>query len=525
MTATVLLGLDGATFAVLDPLMADGTMPRLKEFADGGTRAPLLSTPNPLTPPAWTTVTTGRTPGHHGILDFIRAEEGKHGMFFRVTDSRDVRCETIWSLASRQDRRVTALNFYGTFPVRPVAGYMVAGFVPGRHMRRACYPPELFQRLSDAESISVRALGMDLDEEKKCLQGMSAELYEEWVRLHIQRERQWFETLRYLMKSDPSDLTAIVFDGVDKLQHLCWRLLDPRADVGGLAPWERHIRALCLDYFRQLDDIIGETLGLAGRDARVFIVSDHGFGPTDEIVYINVWLERQGLLRWSPNAPKDEAEAIMVDRLKNHMDMLDWDGTTAYALTPSSNGIFIRGVSPERYPEFRARLIAALERFTDERTGERIVTAIRTREEAFPGAQGHLAPDLTLTLRDGGLVSILNADATVRPRTEVVGTHRPQGIFIARGPGIRAGTACGPLSITDVAPTLVYSLGLDVPADFEGAVPAELFDGATLAAAPPRIGPATRPVDDGAGARTGERLDAASEALVMERLKGLGYLE
>ncbi|MFQ5677390.1 MAG: alkaline phosphatase family protein, partial [bacterium] len=68
---TLLLGLDGATFALLDSLMDEGTMPFLKELVERGVRANLMSTANPLTPPAWTSMTTGRSPGNHGIFDFL----------------------------------------------------------------------------------------------------------------------------------------------------------------------------------------------------------------------------------------------------------------------------------------------------------------------------------------------------------------------------------------------------------------------------------------------------------------------
>ena len=53
MRKTVLIGLDGATFTILDPLMAAGHMPFLKSYLAGAFRSKLYSTPNPLTPPAW----------------------------------------------------------------------------------------------------------------------------------------------------------------------------------------------------------------------------------------------------------------------------------------------------------------------------------------------------------------------------------------------------------------------------------------------------------------------------------------
>src|SRR5437868_6040084 len=129
---TILIGLDGATFTVLDPLMEKGVMPFLKRFVARGVRGELLSTPNPLTPPAWTSLVTGRSPGNHGIFDFIRPEQTEDGIYLKLVNSRDIRCQTIWSMASEQNRRVISLNFPGMFPPLSVAGYVVPGFVSWR---------------------------------------------------------------------------------------------------------------------------------------------------------------------------------------------------------------------------------------------------------------------------------------------------------------------------------------------------------------------------------------------------------
>ena len=46
---TLLIGLDGATFSVLDPLMEQGAMPFLKSFFAEGVRAGLRTIVPPLT--------------------------------------------------------------------------------------------------------------------------------------------------------------------------------------------------------------------------------------------------------------------------------------------------------------------------------------------------------------------------------------------------------------------------------------------------------------------------------------------
>ena len=73
-TKVVLFGIDGATYTVLDDLVRRGVMPYLGSFMERGVRASLMSTIPHLTPPAWTTLVTGRSPGVHGITNFLQYE-------------------------------------------------------------------------------------------------------------------------------------------------------------------------------------------------------------------------------------------------------------------------------------------------------------------------------------------------------------------------------------------------------------------------------------------------------------------
>ena len=141
MTRTMLIGLDGATFTVLEPLM-DGSceegviMPFLASVVENGYSATLKSTNHPLTPPAWTTVCTGRTPGHHGVYDFVRFEDMGSDVYFTLYDSRDIRVETFWEVASREDKTVVSLNFPMMAPPPEINGSLVPGFVSWKHLRR-----------------------------------------------------------------------------------------------------------------------------------------------------------------------------------------------------------------------------------------------------------------------------------------------------------------------------------------------------------------------------------------------------
>jgi predicted AlkP superfamily phosphohydrolase/phosphomutase len=528
---TLFIGMDGATFTVLDDLTkANGgepVMPFLSRIYAEGSRAKLRSTPNPLTPPAWVSLMTGRGPGHHGVYDFIRAEERGDEVYFTLYDARDCRVETIWSVASRQGKRVCALNFPFTAPPpSELNGFIVPGFIPWRHLRRNSYPDDIYERLKSIPDFDPQELAWDFEREKQSGDELSDEDRENWVRYHLPREKQWFKVAQYLMHEEQPDLMAVLFDGVDKLQHQAWPYVDPNLQQGELSGFHKRMRELSLSYYRQLDGFIKQLVEAAGPDVQVFFASDHGFTASTEVVRINAWLAEKGYVHFKELPEGDAGKR----RDNSYFAFLDWEKTIAYCRTPSCNGITIRvarkpgetGIDPKDYDKVRARLIRDLEDLKDPETGERIITEIYTREEVFPGSAMGDAPDLQMVLRDFGFVSVRNIQPVVQKRNYVIGTHHPDGVFLAYGPGIEAGKVLGRRHITDVTSTLLYSLGLPVPSDLEGKVPTAMFTAEYQAEHPLKIGEPTR----GSGKdERGETMDDEEKQQLMAQLQMLGYME
>ena len=528
---TLFIGMDGATFTVLDDLTnANGgepVMPFMARIYAEGSRAKLRSTPNPLTPPAWVSLMTGRGPGHHGVYDFIRAEERGDEVYFTLYDARDCRVETIWSIASRQGKRVCALNFPFTAPPpSELNGFIVPGFIPWRHLRRNSYPDDIYERLKSIPDFDPQELAWDFEREKQSGDELSDEDRENWVRYHLPREKQWFKVAQYLMHEEQPDLMAVLFDGVDKLQHQAWPYVDPNLQQGELSGFHKRMRELSLSYYRQLDGFIEQLVKAAGPDVQVFFASDHGFTASTEVVRINAWLAEKGYVHFKELPDGDAGKR----RDNSYFAFLDWEKTIAYCRTPSCNGITIRvarkpgetGIDPKDYDKVRARLIRDLEDLKDPETGERIITEIYTREEVFPGSAMGDAPDLQMVLRDFGFVSVRNIQPVVQKRNYVIGTHHPDGVFLAYGPGIEAGKMLGRRHITDVTSTLLYSLGLPVPSDLEGRVPTAMFTADYLAEHPLKVGEATR----GSGKdERGETMDDEEKQQLMAQLQMLGYME
>lgn len=530
MKNVLLIGLDGATFTVLDRLMSSGDMPYLAKLQTQSARAPLASVVPPLTPPAWTSLMTGQRPGSHGIFDFFQMEsrETRH---IRFATANDILCETIWERASSNGFRTTVLNFPLMFPPPKINGNVIPGWVPWRQLRLACWPKDLFDRLTGIPGFDPKELAMDMREEERATEGCEESELEAWVDAHIRRERCWHQVLTHLMQTDPSPLTAVIFDGTDRLQHLCWRFIDTDGD-NLKTPLEHRIRSRTLEYFHELDGILQQLIENAGPDTTVLIASDHGFGPTQAVFHLNAWLASHGYLVWrNQQESQDEKSGLLgVGKVARHTFEIDWDKTCAFATTPTSNALYIvssehgsAGIPPENYIDFRERLKQELLQVKIPETGQQLVTRIWSKEEAFDGPAIQNAPDLTLSLFDGGLISILPSDQIISQRPAVAGTHRSDGVFFAKGPGIKTGAQLPEMSIMDVAPLILHRLGLGIPENMEGRVPEGIFEERELARNPIRTDPAetTRTTTK----HTRRTMGAEEEEILLERLRQLGYVE
>jgi predicted AlkP superfamily phosphohydrolase/phosphomutase len=262
----------------------------------------------------------------------------------------------------------------------------------------------------------------------------------------------------------------------------------------------------------------------AGSDSTILICSDHGFTASNELLSINTWLEQQGYLTWHADydAPQDSIDLNPTSYQYRAFDMLQ---TKAYALITSSNGIYIpvrrtpegEGLPPEEYESFRSELTnALLERCVDPATGEKLVKRVWSREEIFSGRFMNIAPDLTLTLRDHGFFSVRRSRQVHTTRPTVIGTHDPEGVFLARGPGIRQGRRVDQTHLIDIAPTVLCAMNLEIPSDLPGRPPTEIYEDGYRS---PRWS------SDHGFDPVSEDRTSTEEAEILARLKLLGYIE
>ncbi len=532
----LIIGLDGATFDVLDPLMNAGRMPHLKRFLAGGVRGILRSTQPPITPAAWTTFMTGKGPGRHGILDFETYDATTHTLTFNST--YEIREKTVWQLLSEKGLRVGSINVPMTYPPKPVNGFMISGFETPSIDAEFTWPRELKRE--------IFGLMPDYDYRTN------------WRRTAVGRLAQLEENITYIAKSFEHgalltqhcgdkfgwDVLMVVFKLVDNLQHKAWKYLDPR--YNGAYPREAEIAAGCL---ARLDDVLSDLFKYAeSNGATVLLMSDHGHGSLDGKAQPNLLLNKWGYLALkSPWKQASTRAGHLWHRLTKgrqtrfeqgsrgvERDLaVDWSRTRACVMHAGIYGylyINLKGRGPlgivdqSEYEPLRNDLLKRLRAATVRSPEGKTIPIFQhvTKTEELYGCSRESnpnLPDLLLAPNPGlAVVRKIRGRDAVRwcSLNRLEGTHRVEGILGIRGPNVRVGESLD-ANIIDLTPTSLAALGLRVPADMEGRVIRELFKGDLVIEHEP---PLAMVREEGVAAYSDE-----DRRELEKRLSDLGYLQ
>jgi len=237
---------------------------------------------------------------------------------------------------------------------------------------------------------------------------------------------------------------------------------------------------------------------------------------------------RQLAKRWVPSARSAVKASITYQ--------YDWGRTRAFCMGASGEvWLNVRGREPEGivepgadYERTRDRIREAFLSLRDARSGEPVVEAVPFREEAYQGPFLERAPDLFIRFRDvvisslvlEGKVLRLHRQSTGSPKELKSGSHRPDGLVFMSGDGVASGVELEGARLVDLAPTILYWMRRPVPSYMDGRVLAAAFTPDHLAANPAKA----VTVSLGTGMNGDASYTSEEEALVMERLRGLGYV-
>lgn len=548
----LVIGLDGASFNVLDPLVEKGYLPNIGALIAGGARADLETTFPPITAVAWSSFMTGKNPGKHGIFEFVRRDHQSKRELAVNASFRQGRA--IWDLLGDAGKRVVVHNFPCTYPPHEINGLMIADFMTPRGRRDFTYPVSLLKEIED--TFGNYRLHLSQTYAEGNVEAVLDELFDE-----LEYKAKVAE---YLMTRYEWDAFFQYFWGTDRIQHELWHIIDethPRHSKHEARKYGDRV----YDYFKRVDEIVGRLIELAGDDPLVLIASDHGFGPVHKYCSLNIWLLQEGFLKLktdaltrakrlmfslglTPELAFKIVKKVPLGRLrpsrgvsshpgaskllgKFFLSFNDVDWSRSVAFSKGNYGqiyVNLEGrepngvVSKAAYELVRDRIIERLRALVDPLTEKPWVGQVFRREDIYNGPLVEDAPDIAFLPADMRHLPLGNADFTSNrfmvDAFGISGCHRMNGVMIAYGDAIKPASTVE-AGIYDIAPTLLYLLGEAVPDDMDGRVLTDAISTEFLNANAIRLtahGESTQP----------RELEFSPEenADVLDRLKQLGYI-
>jgi predicted AlkP superfamily phosphohydrolase/phosphomutase len=431
---TIVIGLDGTPYSLLQKLIQQGTCPNLSKLVSNGTLQEMKSTHPAVSSVAWTSFMTGKNPAKHGVFGFMERIPNSYDIYF--PNSKHILSKPVWDIIRDYNKRSVVINVPSTYPAMEMNGILVAGFV-AIDLTRATYPNSVVPILKE--------MGYKIDVETQLARESKDKLFDDML-LTLEKRAT---ALLHFLKNEACDLFIGVFTETDRLHHFFWEFLDKN---------DQKYSSLFLEYYRRIDDTIGKLLENVNDNTTVILLSDHGFCGIKQEIYVNHWLKEEGFLKFKTIPAKALSDMSNESR--------------AYCLDPGRIYINLKGREPggcvepgNEYEQLRDTLISKLTGIKNPDTNENIIDKIHKREQIYRGDYFNRAPDLVIEPKHGYDLKGAIYKGSLLSKGVFTGMHTYDDAFVYIN---KKNVTKHNLEIVDVSATILASLGIPVPPDIDG---------------------------------------------------------
>jgi len=445
----VIIGVDGATWKVITPLMNRGKLPNLSRLMDNGVSGILTSFEPMGSPILWTSISSGKTPKKHGIGSLL-------------LNSNHVRCKRIWDILEERGWSIGLMGHLLVWPPRKIKGYIIPDDTFSKGIET--YPEDLsfIRELAENKRRNNMGIKKYIYYAMKSLQyGIALSTLVKGLKLSITLEMNHSDikdsfykirSLRDRFRSDlfisldrkyKPDFSFYYTNLTDGCSHLYWKYMKPEKfeDISE-NEIERYHDVIFSSYI-QVDHFLGRLLEKAKEDWIIGVVSDHGFKA----------------------ASASEMTWDYIIKTENLSELLNIsDKTIGYNLGQTAILKF-----KEKYKDEIKKYSQLIDQITDKETGLNVFTTIIDEYGI------HLIVNKRFRdIRNGFLNFPTGIECElkdlVEKTTRINGIHDLEGLFILKGPDLLKGKKMNNASILDITPTLLALLGIPVGKDMDGKV-------------------------------------------------------
>ncbi len=271
---TTLIGLDGVPYGLITSYAEKGYLPNIASLIARGEIVQMESTIPDVSSTAWSSVITGANPGEHGVFGFFDIDRQTGRLCF--PQFSDIHVSPFW-----EGKKAAAINIPQTYPARIENGLMVSGFVSPT-VEKAVSPAGWLEK--------VRELDYRIDVDSSLAQESMEKFLDDLYAVLDSRMRLFRET----RDAEKWDIYYFVFTGTDRINHFLFDAWDDESS-------EYH--KPFVDYYRKVDECVGEILSTLKPEEKIYIHSDHGFCPLEKEFYVNRWLVEKGYLEFATDSP------------------------------------------------------------------------------------------------------------------------------------------------------------------------------------------------------------------------------
>ena len=510
----VMIGICAGDRDLIEQWTGEGRLPHIGRLLKEGLTVPTQGLPGHYAGAHWPSFITGCSPATNRVHSWEQIRPGTYEMY-RCKAGEQIRRPQFWDLLSAAGKRVCVLDVPHSRITGPLNGVQVIewgahdsayGFqtspralsrdILARHGRH----PVSGHSDADRTLEELDAFGDTLVRGAQ----MKGRLSEDF----IQREK-W-------------DFFAQVFTEAHCGGHLLWHTHDP-AHPAHEAARDAGIGDRLRDIYEAIDDGIGRILAHVDEDAMVMLVANHGIGPK----YAPQFMIQDILLAMGVSVPAERRQPApsLSDRIdpyvtrtwqslpdslrqilqpvRNRLRSVEYAevvpppkiNRAASLCFPVQNNtahggirVNLKGREPNgqvapgaEYEEFLDRLSREFLSIVNCDTGRPIVRQVYRADDLYQGPERDHLPDLMIDWANDEPLTAISSNSMGRLTVDNslcrTGDHRPGGMVVVRGPGIRPGVLDRTHTCIDFSPTICALLGVDLP-DVDGTAVPELLDAA-----------------------------------------------